>query len=58
MESGMATFDQSLHELYTRGDISQEQAIEQADSKIDPSLRIRLTSARQPATDVLHVLRD
>lgn len=58
VESGMATFDQSLYELYTRGDISQEQAIEQADSKTDLSLRIRLTSARQPATEVLHVLRD
>ena len=58
VESGMATFDQSLYELYTRGDISQEQAIEQADSKTDLSLRIRLTSARAPATDVLYVLRD
>lgn len=58
VESGMATFDQSLYELYTRGDISQEQAIEQADSKTDLSLRIRLTSARQAAPDMLHVLRD
>ncbi|MCJ7799076.1 MAG: Flp pilus assembly complex ATPase component TadA [Polaromonas sp.] len=56
--SGMATFDQSLYALYTRGDISQQQAIEQADSKTDLSPRIRLASARQPATDVLHVLRD
>jgi twitching motility protein PilU len=58
VESGMATFDQSLFELYTRGDISMEQAIEQADSKTDLSLRIRLTSARPAAPDVLHVLPD
>lgn len=47
-EMGMATFDQSLYELYTRGDITLEQAIEQADSKTDLSLHIRLTSGRPP----------
>ena len=52
-EMGMATFDQSLYELYARGDISLEQAIEQADSKTDLSLRIRLNSGRSPETDML-----
>ena len=47
-EMGMATFDQSLYELYVRGDITLEQAIEQADSKTDLSLHIRLTSGRPP----------
>jgi len=47
-ELGMQTFDQSLYNLYTAGDISLEQAIENADSKTDLSLRVRLTSGRAP----------
>jgi twitching motility protein PilU len=57
-EMGMMTFDQSLYELYARGDITQEQAIEHADSKTDLSLRIRLASGRRPETEALQVLRD
>ena len=57
-EMGMMTFDQSLYELYVRGDITQAQAIEHADSKTDLSLRIRLASGRRPETDALRVLRD
>ena len=57
-ELGMMTFDQSLYELYVRGDITQAQAIENADSKTDLSLRIRLASGRRPETDALRVLRD
>lgn len=57
-ELGMMTFDQSLYELYERGDITQEQAIEQADSKTDLSLRIRLTSDFRPANEVLQVLKN
>jgi len=57
-ELGMMTFDQSLYDLYVRGDITQEQAIEHADSKTDLSLRIRLASGRRPETDDLRVLRD
>jgi twitching motility protein PilU len=58
VELGMATFDQSLYDLYARGDITQEQAIEHADSKTDLSLRIRLASGRRPETEALQVLRD
>ncbi|ABM35403.1 PilT/PilU family type 4a pilus ATPase [Polaromonas naphthalenivorans] len=58
VELGMATFDQSLYELYVRGDITHEQAIEHADSKTDLSLRIRLASGRRPDTEALQVLRD
>lgn len=47
-ELGMQTFDQSLYNLYSAGDISLEQAIENADSKTDLSLRVRLTSGRAP----------
>ena len=57
-ELGMMTFDQSLYALYVRGDITQAQAIENADSKTDLSLRIRLASGRRPETDALRVLRD
>ena len=57
-ELGMMTFDQSLYDLYVRGDITQAQAIENADSKTDLSLRIRLASGRRPETDALRVLRD
>jgi twitching motility protein PilU len=47
-ELGMQTFDQSLYKLYTAGYITLEQAIENADSKTDLSLRVRLTSGKAP----------
>ncbi len=49
VEVGMHTFDQSLFELYQRGEITQAQAIEHADSKTDLSLRIRLGAGVSPA---------
>ena len=45
---GMQTFDQSLYALYKAGDISLEQALENADSRTDLSLRARLTSGKLP----------
>ncbi|HEX5276284.1 MAG TPA: PilT/PilU family type 4a pilus ATPase [Fluviicoccus sp.] len=53
--NGMHTFDQSLYELYIRGEITLEQAIENADSKTDLSLRIRLTPGHQPVTPDLQL---
>ena len=53
---GMATFDQSLYDLYLRGDITQEQAIDQADSKTDLSLHIRLRSGHAPDAGTLRVV--
>jgi twitching motility protein PilU len=50
VELGMCTFDQSLYELYARGDISMERALEHADSRTDLSLRIRLSSGHRPDT--------
>jgi twitching motility protein PilU len=47
-ELGMATFDQSLYELYQRGDLTAEQAVEYADSRTDLSLRIRLHAGKRP----------
>ncbi len=41
-ENGMQTFDGALYDLYVGGRISYEQAIENADSRTDLALRIRL----------------
>lgn len=47
-ELGMQTFDQSLYLLYEAGEITLEEAIANADSKTDLSLRVRLTSGHMP----------
>jgi twitching motility protein PilU len=41
---GMGTFDQSLYKLFNAGRISEEDALRNADSRNDLSLRIRLTA--------------
>ncbi len=43
-EAGMCTFDQALFQLYTEGRISLEEALHNADSRTDLSLRIRLAA--------------
>jgi twitching motility protein PilU len=48
VELGMHTFDQSLFDLFTRHEITLAQAIDNADSKTDLSLRIRLSAGRPP----------
>lgn len=48
VELGMHTFDQSLFELFSQHDITFAEAIENADSKTDLSLRIRLNAGRPP----------
>jgi len=52
---GMHTFDQSLYDLYVQGEITLEQAIENADSKTDLSLRVRLTPGHQPVAPNLEL---
>jgi twitching motility protein PilU len=47
---GMQTFDQSLYERYVAGDITEAQALDNADSRTDLSLRIRLSSGKLPDT--------
>jgi hypothetical protein len=42
---GMKTFDQALFDLYQDGSISLEEALQNADSRNDLSLRIRLDAA-------------
>ena len=41
-DRGMKTFDQALYDLYTTGQISQEEALANADSRNNLALRIRL----------------
>lgn len=48
MESGMHTFDQSLFDLYVSQEITLAQAIDNADSKTDLALRIRLNVGKPP----------
>jgi len=55
VEAGVQTFDQSLYDLYVHGDITLEQAIENADSKTDLSLRIRLGSNQHPDTSRMEI---
>jgi twitching motility protein PilU len=43
---GMQSFDQALYALYTRGEITLESALDNADSKTDLSLRIRLSAGK------------
>jgi twitching motility protein PilU len=52
-ELGMQTFDQSLFRLYKAGEITLEQAIENADSKTDLALRVRLSSGELPDSEGL-----
>ena len=42
-DSGMTTFEESLWRLYSDGRISMEEALENADSRTDFSLRVRLS---------------
>ncbi len=52
IELGMLTFDESLYRLYAAGRISLEDALDNADSRTDLSLRIRLN---QPASDAYNM---
>jgi twitching motility protein PilU len=55
-EGGMQTFDQALYNLYTEGKISKEEAINNADSRTNLALRIRLNeSGTGTDTSGLHV---
>jgi len=48
VELGMHTFDQSLFDLFSAHEITLAQAIDNADSKTDLSLRIRLGAGKPP----------
>lgn len=48
-ESGMYTFDQSLYTLYKAGRITLDEALRNADSRTDLSLRIRLSGSHTVA---------
>lgn len=49
-ELGMQTFDYALYDLYTRGEISYENALAYADSENDLRLLIKLKSSSNPET--------
>lgn len=55
VEIGMHTFDQSLFDLYNRHEISLAQALENADSKTDLSLRIRLGTGQPTVPSGLEI---
>ncbi|MES9903366.1 MAG: PilT/PilU family type 4a pilus ATPase [Sedimenticola sp.] len=44
-DRGMQTFDQALHKLYTEGRITMEEALSNADSRNNLSLKIRLSES-------------
>jgi len=48
VDAGMHTFDQSLYDLYCRQEITLAEAIANADSRTDLSLRIRLGAGGHP----------
>jgi len=50
--SGMQTFDQSLYGLYARGEITYAEAIENADSRTDLALHVRLQGPPPPEGEV------
>ncbi|AOW11617.1 type IV pili twitching motility protein PilT [Hydrogenophaga crassostreae] len=56
-EQGMISFDQSLYTLYQRGEISLEQALDNADSRTDLSLRIRLHAGQLPDASQMQMLK-
>lgn len=55
---GMQTFDESLYQLYVSGRISLDEALSQADSRTDLSLRIRLHHGAVMPTDDLKIQVD
>ena len=59
-ERGMQTFDQALYKLYKEGKIDLEEALRNADSRNNLSLRIRLSESGQVGGlvhDARHVAR-
>ena len=55
VELGMHTFDQSLYELFVRHEITLAQALDNADSRTDLSLRIRLNTGRDLSAEGLAI---
>lgn len=51
-DMGMRTFDQALYELYERGAITREVALEHADSANNLMLKMRLTGEPGPGRDL------
>jgi twitching motility protein PilU len=52
-EQGIITFDQSLNELYKAGKITEEEALRNADSRNNLSLKIRMSGDAESANEEL-----
>jgi twitching motility protein PilU len=57
VELGMHTFDQALYDLFVQHEITLAQAIDNADSKTDLSLRIRLNAGKPTSTEGMTIQR-
>ena len=57
-EVGMCSFDQSIFALFERGEITQAEAIANADNKTDVSLRMRLASGASLGVEGMQMARD
>ncbi|WP_461162214.1 PilT/PilU family type 4a pilus ATPase [Simplicispira piscis] len=54
-EVGMCTFDQSIFQLFERGEIAQAEAVAHADNKTDMALRMRLAAGASLSVEGMHM---
>ena len=57
-EVGMCTFDQSIFQLFERGEIAQAEAVAHADNKTDITLRMRLAPGASLSVEGMHMAPD
>lgn len=57
-EVGMCSFDQSIFALFERGEITQAEAIANADNKTDVTLRMRLAAGASLGVEGMQMARD
>ena len=57
-EVGMCTFDQSIFQLFERGEIAQPEAVAHADNKTDMALRMRLAAGASLSVEGMHMAPD
>lgn len=57
-EVGMCTFDQSLYDLFKRGEITQADAVAHADNKTDMTLKMRLAAGASLGAEGMQMAHD
>ena len=57
-EVGMCSFDQSIFALFERGEITQAEAVANADNKTDVTLRMRLAAGASLGVEGMQMARD